>query len=94
MAEPITVFVPRETAAVSLGAHEIAGRLTAIDQVRVIRNGSWGATWLEPMVEVVVDGERIAYGPVGLDDVDGLIEAGFLAGGEHPLYQFGALLLF
>ena len=85
MAEPITVFVPRETAAVSLGAHEIAGRLTAIDQVRVIRNGSWGATWLEPMVEVVVDGERIAYGPVGLDDVDGLIEAGFLEGGEHPL---------
>jgi formate dehydrogenase iron-sulfur subunit len=79
------VYVPRETAAVSLGAHEIAGRLSALDGVDVVRNGSWGASWLEPMIEVVVDDERIAYGPVGLDDLDSLLEAGFLHGGEHPL---------
>jgi len=80
-----TVFVPRETAAVSLGAHEIAERLSALDGVDVIRNGSWGASWLEPMIEVIVGDERIAYGPVGIDDVDSLVEAGFTEGGEHPL---------
>ena len=80
-----TVYVPRETAAVSLGAHEIAAKLEAVDGINVIRNGSWGASWLEPMLEVVVGDERIAYGPVSVDDVDGLLEAGFLEGGEHSL---------
>lgn len=81
----VTVYVPRETAAVSLGAHEIAEKLAAVENVNVIRNGSWGASWLEPMLEVVVGDQRIAYGPVGVDDVDELLAAGFLEGGEHPL---------
>jgi formate dehydrogenase iron-sulfur subunit len=80
-----TVYVPRETAAVSLGAHEIAEKLSALDNVRVVRNGSRGASWLEPLLEVVVGDQRIGYGPVGVDDVEGLLEAGFLDGGEHPL---------
>jgi formate dehydrogenase iron-sulfur subunit len=42
-------------------------------------------SWLEPLVEVVVDGERIAYGPVTVDDVAGLFDAGFHTGGDHPL---------
>jgi formate dehydrogenase iron-sulfur subunit len=68
-----------------MGAHDVAMRLEQEDGVKVIRNGSWGASWLEPMVEVVVDDERIAYGPVLPEDVDGLLEAGFLEGGDHPL---------
>jgi len=81
----VTVYVPRETAAVSLGAHEIAEKLAAVENVNVIRNGSWGASWLEPMLEVVVDDQRIAYGPVSIDDVDELLAAGFLEGADHPL---------
>ncbi len=81
----ITVFVPRETAAVSLGANDIAEKIAALDNVDVIRNGSWGATWLEPMIEVVADDQRIAYGPVSIDDVKSLVEADFLQGGKHPL---------
>jgi formate dehydrogenase iron-sulfur subunit len=81
----VTVFVPRETAAVSLGAHEIAEKLAAVDNVKVVRNGSWGASWLEPMLEVVVGEQRIAYGPVSVEDVDDLLTAGFLEGGEHAL---------
>ena len=50
-----------------------------------MRNGSRGATWLEPLVEVEVDEQRIAYGPVTKDDVDSLFESGFLNGGNHPL---------
>ena len=80
-----TVYVPRETAAVSLGAHQIAARLEAVDGVNVVRNGSRGASWLEPMLEVVVGDERIAYGPVSVDDIDDLLTAGFLDGGAHAL---------
>ena len=85
MAEQTTVYVPRETAAVSLGAHEVAERIAALDNVNVVRNGSWGASWLEPLVEVVVGEQRIAYGPVSVDDVDGLVDANFLEGGDHAL---------
>ena len=81
----VTVYVPRETAAISVGAHEVAEKISAIEGVRVVRNGSWGASWLEPLVEVVVGEQRIAYGPVGVEDIDGLVEAGFVDGSDHPL---------
>ena len=82
------IYVPRETAAVSVGADEVAlaiartAKKTATD-IELIRNGSWGASWLEPLVEVEVDGKRIAYGKVGADDVAGLFDAGLVNGGEH-----------
>ena len=86
MAEQIKVFVPRETSAVSLGADDVARRIQDHDAgVEVVRNGSWGMCWLEPLVEVEVDGERVAYGPVAPDDVDELIKADFLNGGDHAL---------
>ena len=87
MSEPTVVYVPRETAAVSLGANEVAERLGAVAGVDVRRNGSWGATWLEPLVEVVVAGERIAYGPVAPDSLAELLDAGMLDGADHPLRQ-------
>ena len=91
------IYVPREAAAVSLGADEIAERIAAAakkskSDVQVVRNGSWGITWLEPMVEVEVDGQRIAYGPVAPEDVDGLVAAGLFEGGNHDL-RLGILLL-
>ena len=87
MSERITVYVPRETTAVSLGANDVADKISALDAVRLVRNGSWGACWLEPLVEVVVGEQRIAYGPVAASDVDGLVAADFLHGGEHVLRQ-------
>jgi formate dehydrogenase iron-sulfur subunit len=85
MSQSVTVYVPRETAAVSMGAHEVAEKLSALESVNVVRNGSRGMSWLEPMVEVVVDEQRIAYGPVTVADIDGLLAANFLEGGEHDL---------
>jgi formate dehydrogenase iron-sulfur subunit len=90
MAESVRIFVPRETAAVSLGADDVAAALVATAAARgvgiqLVRNGSWGMSWLEPLVEVSAAGERIAYGPVAPDDVAGLFDAGFLSGGDHPL---------
>ncbi len=68
-----TVFVPRDAAALSLGADEVAAALAAAGH-QVIRNGSRGMFWLEPLVEVVTPAGRVAYGPVTPRDVPGLFE--------------------
>jgi len=82
-----TVYVPRDSAARSVGADEVAERLTARlgADAKVVRNGSRGLLWLEPMVEVATDRGRIAYGPVTAADVDGLVDAGLLDGADHEL---------
>ena len=82
------VYVPRETSAVSIGADDVAIAIArkakeAGHRIELVRNGSWGATWLEPLVEVEVDGARIAYGNTETDDVESLFAAGFLEGGDH-----------
>ncbi|UIX29702.1 formate dehydrogenase beta subunit [Streptomyces sp. GQFP] len=85
-----TVYVPRDSAARSAGADEVAAALQraatrgdfAID---VVRNGSRGMLWLEPMVEVVTPQGRVGYGPVTPEDVDALLAAGLLDGADHPL---------
>ena len=40
---------------------------------------------LEPLIEVEVNGERIAYGPICIEDVADLFKADFLKGGDHKL---------
>jgi formate dehydrogenase iron-sulfur subunit len=86
------VYVPGDAAARSLGADGVARAIAAeaarlgID-VRVVRNGSRGMLWMEPLVEVVTEAGRVAYGPVARADVAGLFAAGFLTGGAHPLRQ-------
>ncbi len=84
------VFVPRDAGALSLGAEEVA-RAIAEEvarrgaDVQLVRNGSRGLYWLEPLVEVETPAGRVAYGPVQAGDAPGLFAAGFLAGGAHPL---------
>jgi formate dehydrogenase iron-sulfur subunit len=84
MSDVITVYVPRDSAARSVGADEVAERITAVagDRVRLVRNGSRGMLWLEPLVEVATENGRLAYGPVQPEEVDGLIAAGMLDGAE------------
>lgn len=79
------VFVPLDSVAVALGADEIAEKLKAHGGVDVVRNGSRGLLWLEPLVEVETPKGRVAYGPVSEADVAGLLEAGFLDGADHAL---------
>ena len=61
-----------------------AARARGID-VEIVRTGSRGLFWLEPLVEVATPAGRIAYGPVAAGDVPGLLDAGLLHGGAHPL---------
>ena len=84
------VFIPRDAGALSLGAEEVARAIAEEAarrgaDVQLVRNGSRGLYWLEPLVEVETPAGRVAYGPVQAGDASGLFAAGFLAGGSHPL---------
>lgn len=84
------VYVPRDSSALSLGAHQVAKNVQAeaakrgLD-IKVVRNGSRGMFWLETMVEVVTSKGRVAYGPVMPKDVSSLFDADFINAGAHPL---------
>ncbi|SFJ70416.1 formate dehydrogenase beta subunit [Celeribacter neptunius] len=78
------IYVPMDSAAKALGADEVAEAIRAEVEMRgleaeIVRNGTRGMIWLEPLVEIDMDGERLAYGPISEDDVpallDGKIEA-------------------
>jgi len=84
------VYVPGDSSSRSVGADEVAAAIQAQAAYRratveVVRNGSRGMMWLEPMVEVVTKLGRVCYGPVTPDDVAGLFDANFLDGAAHAL---------
>ncbi len=88
----IKVFVPCDSAALAVGADQVAVAIQTEASRRglnvdMVRNGSRGLFWLEPLVEVQTPQGRMAYGPVAPEDVDSLFEAGFLQGNAHPLCQ-------
>lgn len=85
----ITLYIPKDSAAVSVGADETAAALAAAaksqgNDVEIIRTGSRGAFWLEPFVEVATDKGRIGYGPVAPDRAAEVLDA-VLAGADHAL---------
>lgn len=87
---PTVVYVPRDAAALAVGADVVAGAIHAEAArralpVQIKRTGSRGLFWLEPLVEVATPQGRIAYGPVQPEDVPDLFTAGFLSGASHPL---------
>ena len=86
----ITVYVPRDAAALSVGAETVARAIAAEaarrgEDIRLVRNGSRGMLWLEPLVEIETATGRVAYGPVDAEAVPGLFDAGWLDGAPHPL---------
>ncbi|MEO6342970.1 MAG: NADH-ubiquinone oxidoreductase-F iron-sulfur binding region domain-containing protein [Dokdonella sp.] len=84
------VFVSGDATAIALGAdataHAIAAeagrRGLALD---IVRNGSRGMFWLEPLIEVQTPAGRVAYGPVAADAVASLFDAGLAHGAAHTL---------
>jgi formate dehydrogenase iron-sulfur subunit len=86
------IFVPRDAAALSMGADAVADAIAAeakkrATAVEIVRNGSRGMLWLEPLVEVETPNGRVAYGPVSPGDVPGLFKSKFLSGGSHKLFH-------
>ncbi len=86
-----TVYIPADSGAMALGAGRVArafetGLFSRGIDVKIVRNGSRGLYWLEPMVEVETASGRFAYGPVRAADVPSLLDAGILDGrASHEL---------
>jgi formate dehydrogenase iron-sulfur subunit len=86
----VKVYVPCDAAAVSVGADAVARAIaeqiaSRRADVSLVRNGSRGMFWLEPLVEVETPRGRVAYAPVSADTVSGLFDSGFLEGKPHKL---------
>jgi formate dehydrogenase iron-sulfur subunit len=84
----IRIFVPCDAAALSMGANAVATAVQSQIDIRgmdavIVRNGSRGLLWLEPLLEIETAEGRIGYGPVSAADVKSIFSAGFSAG--HPL---------
>ncbi len=87
----LRLFIPADAGALAVGAEDVASALGAAAArqkvaVDVVRTGSRGLYWLEPMVEVQTSAGRVAYGPVTASDAEGLLRA-ILADGAHALWQ-------
>ena len=78
------VYVPMDSAAKALGAEEVVAALVAaaVEQgleLEITRTGTRGMIWLEPLVEVEIDGLRHGYGPATPADAAAILK------GESPL---------
>ncbi len=81
------IYVPLDSAAKALGADEVADAIrTEADKrgmdVTLVRNGSRGMVWLEPLVEIDSGEGRQAYGPVTVADVPALLDGKMAGHGE------------
>ncbi|MCC7049898.1 MAG: NADH-quinone oxidoreductase subunit NuoF [Alphaproteobacteria bacterium] len=85
------IFVPRDAAALSVGAHDVSLAIRAEIERRgidatVVRTGSRGLFWLEPLVEIETPAGRVGYGPVAAPDIAKLFAAGFPRDVSHPAH--------
>jgi formate dehydrogenase iron-sulfur subunit len=85
----LRIFIPCDAGAIAVGADEVATALLAAAkkrgaEIHIVRTGSRGLYWLEPMVELAQPKGRIAFGPVTADDAASLLDA-MLANAGHKL---------
>ncbi len=85
----LRLFIPVDAGALAVGAEEVAAAIRTAAARRnvaaeIVRTGSRGLYWLEPMVEVETPAGRLAYGPVAPGDAESLLGA-ILGNGAHPL---------
>jgi len=83
-----TIFVPRDSAALAVGANAVVKAIQAQASlqgadIKIVRNGSRGMLWMEPLVEVETSSGRVGYAQVSADQIPSLFAAGFLTGGKH-----------
>ncbi|GAA0717541.1 NADH-quinone oxidoreductase subunit NuoF [Dokdonella soli] len=95
MSDALKVYVSRDATALALGADATANAIAAEARARglaaeIVRTGSRGMFWVEPLVEIATPARRVAYGPVRATDVPALFDAGFATGSAHAL-KLGAV---
>ncbi len=73
------VYVPRDAAALSVGAEAVARAIARLGpDAEIVRTGSRGMFWLEPLVEIETPAGRVGYGPVEPETVSSIFD------GTHP----------
>jgi formate dehydrogenase iron-sulfur subunit len=85
----LRIFIPLDAGAVAVGADDVAAAMAQGAAARglaieIVRTGSRGLYWLEPMIEVATSEGRVAFGPVSAVDVPSLLDA-MISNGQHPL---------
>jgi formate dehydrogenase iron-sulfur subunit len=85
----LRLYIPIDAAALAVGAGQVASAISAAAArqnvaIEIVRTGSRGLYWLEPMVEVDTPAGRVAYGPVAPHDAESLVAA-LRTGGGHKL---------
>jgi formate dehydrogenase iron-sulfur subunit len=85
----LRIYVSRDAGAIAVGAEEVAAALAlAADKrgvdIEIVRTGSRGMYWLEPLIEVATPQGRVAFGPVTEFDANSVLDA-MIADGAHPL---------
>ena len=86
----VRIFVPRDSTALALGADEVAAAIAQEAmrrgiEVELVRNGTRGLLWLEPLIEVETSADRVGFGEIEPDDVAALFDADFHLGApKHP----------
>ncbi len=84
------VWVPADASARACGADAVAGAIAREANARgvaldLLRNGSRGMAWLEPLVEIETDGVRMGFGPMSPAEVPTLFGAALFGAAAHPL---------
>jgi formate dehydrogenase iron-sulfur subunit len=87
----LRLFVPADAGALAVGSDEVAHALQMAAnrrnaRVEIVRTGSRGLYWLEPMVEVATAAGRIAYGPVTPAHAESALDAALRGDDKHPLH--------
>ena len=83
-------FIPRDTTSLALGAEKVACALAVEASHRnvtldIVRNGSRGLFWLEPLLEVEIGDTRMAFGPMTVAAVPTVLDALAADPSDHPL---------
>jgi formate dehydrogenase iron-sulfur subunit len=90
------IFIPGDAGALAVGADEVADALRQAAVARhhaieIVRTGSRGLYWLEPLIEVATPAGRLAFGPVTATDAAGVLDTALAEAGArreagaHPL---------
>ncbi len=86
----LRIYVPGDAGALAVGADAVAAALASAagasgQAIDIVRTGSRGLYWLEPMIEVATPQGRVAYGPVAAEDSASVLGDALTGQGEHPL---------
>jgi len=87
------IYIPGDAAAQSVGSDLVAVAIAAEAAKRnlditIVRNGTRGALWLEPLVEVEISGKRIGYTNVTSDDAAAVLDGSYPSIGDVDSFDW------